>query len=103
MSAHIRRAVAADAQAAARCVAAAYRDYIPRIGKPPGPMLADYATVIARHQVWIAEIDGAIAALLVLMQRHPGILLDNIAVPPACQRVYLTKLLGPHNPQARCR
>lgn len=85
MSAHIRRAVTADAEAVTGCVAAAYRHYIPRIGKPPGPMLADYAAVIAQHPVWVAEIDGTVAALLVLVQRQSSMLLDNVAVHPAYQ------------------
>ncbi len=42
----IRRAVAA-------CVAAAYGVYIERMGRPPGPMLDDYAEVIARHRVFV--------------------------------------------------
>ena len=39
----IRAATPADAPAVAEIVDQAYRHYITRIGKPPGPMLDDYA------------------------------------------------------------
>jgi hypothetical protein len=55
-----------NAEAVAACVGAAYPHYIERIGKPPRPMLEDYAQVIRRHQVALAEINGAIVGVLVL-------------------------------------
>jgi hypothetical protein len=45
----MRMAQPQDAQGLAECVAAAYQRYVPRTGKPPGPMLADYAEEIAQH------------------------------------------------------
>ena len=66
-------------------VHAAYRHYIARIGKPPGPMLDDYAKRIADGQVWVSEDDGRIVGVLVLEEGPHGFLLDNIAVPPDCQ------------------
>jgi hypothetical protein len=38
-----------DVEAVAACVGDAYRHYIERIGKPPGPMLEDYAEVIRQQ------------------------------------------------------
>ncbi len=84
----LRPARPADAGAIGECVAAAYRHYIPRIGKPPGPMGDDYAEVVRRHRVFVAEAeDGAsgIIGVLVLMQTKTGMLLDNIAVHPEHQ------------------
>src|SRR6185312_9837699 len=43
----IRRAEPEDRAAIESIVRAAYAVYIPRIGKPPGPMLDDYAALIA--------------------------------------------------------
>jgi ribosomal protein S18 acetylase RimI-like enzyme len=82
----LRRAEPTDAPALASCVEAAYHHYIPRIGKPPGPMLADYAEVIARHQVWVAEAERQIIGVLVLIPEEDTLLLDNIAVHPDHQR-----------------
>jgi ribosomal protein S18 acetylase RimI-like enzyme len=66
-------------------VQAAYRHYISRIGKPPGPMLDDYAARIADGQAWVLEATGRIAGILVLEETPEGFLLDNIAVSPEGQ------------------
>lgn len=81
----LRRAKPTDASALARCVDAAYRHYIPRMGKPPGPMLADYAEAIRHHQVWVAELEQRIIGGLVLIPAEDHLLLDNIAVHPDYQ------------------
>ena len=81
----IRPAEPRDADALAQCVAAAYQIYISRMGKPPGPMLANYADEIAQHQVWVADRRGDIVGGLVLAPYADHMLLDNIAVRPDCQ------------------
>ncbi len=78
----IRRATVADADAVTDCVRAAYAMYLDRMEQPPGPMLQDYAEVIAEHQVWIALSERAVVGVLVLIERDDHILLDNIAVHP---------------------
>jgi|ERR1700722_55818 GNAT superfamily N-acetyltransferase len=79
----IRPATDADANAVREIVDAAYRDYIPRIGKPPGPMLDNYAQRITDGQVWVLAVADDILGILVLEETPKGILLDNIAVAPA--------------------
>ncbi len=64
---------------------AAYRPYIARIGKPPGPMLADYADVIAWYRVFVAEDEARIVGLVVLVTEGEHALLDNVAVHPDMQ------------------
>lgn len=81
----IRAAGNHDAPAMHDVVHAAYRHYIPRIGKPPGPMLDDYARRIADGQAWVLEDAGHIVGILVLEATPAGFLLDNIAVLPECQ------------------
>jgi L-amino acid N-acyltransferase YncA len=51
----IRSATAADAPAIAEIVDQAYRNYIARIGKPPAPMLDDYAARVSEGAVWVLE------------------------------------------------
>jgi len=75
----------ADAQTIAACVADAYRHYIARIGRPPRPMLENYAEVIQQRQVCVADLGGKIVGVLVLATTEEGFLLDNIAVHPSCQ------------------
>jgi len=78
----IRTGKLSDASAMKSCVEAAYQHYIPRIGKPPGPMLNDYSEVIRQHQTFVAEQNGQVIGVVVLIQRDAGMLLDNIAVHP---------------------
>ena len=82
MTAAIRPARAADAPAVAACVAAAYAVYVERLGKPPGPMLDDYAGVIAEHAVFVMTEDDAVVGVVVLIRQDGGLLLDNLAVHP---------------------
>ena len=79
----LRPADERDAPDVTACVKAAYQHYIERIGKPPGPMLDDYAEVIRDRQVTVAESRGRIVGVLVLAVADEGFLLENIAVDPS--------------------
>jgi ribosomal protein S18 acetylase RimI-like enzyme len=79
----IRRAQPEDRAAVEAIVRDAYAIYIERIGKPPGPMLDDYAALIADGAVNVLEeAGGTMAAIIVLWQKPDHLLLDNIAVRP---------------------
>jgi GNAT superfamily N-acetyltransferase len=83
---HIRPATSADAIAVKQIVDDAYRVYIPRIGKPPGPMLDDYSARIADGSVSVVEDGhGAIAGIIVLLSSADHLLLQNVAVRPVHQ------------------
>ena len=85
MSAEIRPARGGDADAVAACVHLAYAKYVPRIGRKPKPMEANYARAIAQHQVWIVDGEAGIAAVLELIPEEDHLLIENIAVDPARQ------------------
>jgi ribosomal protein S18 acetylase RimI-like enzyme len=79
----IRRARNEDCAVVEAIVRAAYSVYLERIGKPPAPMLDDYARHIADGAVQVLEeADGAVAAIIVLLAMDDHLLLDNIAVRP---------------------
>lgn len=77
----IRRAEPEDCAAVAAVVNEAYGVYLERIGKPPGPMLDDYAVLIRNGAVSVLADDNSdIVAIVVLLARPDHLLLDNIAV-----------------------
>jgi N-acetylglutamate synthase-like GNAT family acetyltransferase len=62
----------------------------------------DYAARIACGQVWVAEAEGVLVGVLVLVVAADHLLLDNIAVSPAAQGTGLgTRLLEFTEAQAR--
>ena len=82
----IRSAQADDVDAVRQLVHDAYHRYIARLGKPPGPMLDDYALRVAEGQVWVLEDGGALTGVLVLEDAEGNaLLLDNVAVASTAQ------------------
>src|SRR5260221_11087322 len=81
----IRPADEADVAALRTIVTAAYARYVPRIGQAPAPMTADYAHAVRSGQVWVAEEQGEIVGLVVLIAQPGHLLLENVAVRPDAQ------------------
>jgi GNAT superfamily N-acetyltransferase len=81
----IRAATAEDTPLVTQIVEHAYRPYIPRIGKPPGPMLDDYAVRVAEGVVWVIEEGDSVAGIIVPLPKPDHLLLDNVAVTPGQQ------------------
>lgn len=50
----IRPAADSDVPVLKAIAVAAYQAYVPRIGRPPAPMTADYADIVERGQAWLA-------------------------------------------------
>jgi GNAT superfamily N-acetyltransferase len=92
----IRAATAADAARIVAICNAAYAKYVPRLGKPPGPMLADYpAEIAAGHTVVIGagtEIDG----YMVGEPEADAWVIHILGVDPACQGRGLGRRLIEH-------
>ena len=81
----IRAATGTDVFSITEIVDQAYRHYIARMGKPPGPMLDDYAARVLEGMVWVLEEGSVIAGTIVLLSATDYLLLDNIAVSPSRQ------------------
>jgi ribosomal protein S18 acetylase RimI-like enzyme len=81
----IRAATTADVPAIVDIVGHAYRHYVARIGRPPGPMLDDYTARVSENAVRVLQEGPVIAGILVLMSAPEYLLLDNIAVSPKRQ------------------
>jgi hypothetical protein len=84
----IRVATAADVSAIKDIADQAYRHYITRIGKPPGPMLDDYAARVSEGVVWVLEEGAVIAAIIVLLPAPNYLLLYTHQTMVENQRLY---------------
>lgn len=78
----IRKAEHRDADALSDCIDAAYAQYMTQIPDLP-PVSADCAEEIARFQVWVAEVAGAVIGGLVLVPEEGFMQLANVAVHPS--------------------
>jgi ribosomal protein S18 acetylase RimI-like enzyme len=68
------------------CAQAAYAPYIRRFGKPPMPMLDDYADLPGDREVYVAATSGeGIAGFLILNPTGERMVLENMAVHPDAQ------------------
>jgi ribosomal protein S18 acetylase RimI-like enzyme len=89
----LRPAVAGDVPRLAELVQAAYGHYVERLGGPPRPLTDDYAEVVRSRRVIVAERDGAIVGLIVLVVDDERFEIDNVAVDPAHQGTGVGKAL----------
>ncbi|MET0897149.1 MAG: GNAT family N-acetyltransferase [Mycobacterium sp.] len=85
----LRRATSDDVKAVAELATSAFTKYVDRIGRPPAPMVADYAELLGTSRVWILTAadadDDQLVGLLVTQARSDHLLLHTMAVEPAAQ------------------
>ena len=91
-----RRAVAADAAAARALTREAYAKWVPLIGREPKPMTADFDAAIRDHRVDLLCDGERIVALIETIAEPEALLIENVAVSPACQRRGLGRRLMAH-------
>jgi ribosomal protein S18 acetylase RimI-like enzyme len=94
--ARIRGARKEDAERIGEIARAAYGKYVPRIGRAPAPMEADFAAEIAAGRVVVIEVGGTIAGYMIAWPQPDGYFIDNIAVDPAWQGRGLGRRLMEH-------
>src|SRR5690348_7939609 len=89
----MRIATPADEDGIRRLVDEAYAVYVPRIGRKPAPMTADYRALIAAGAVTVVELDGETAGVLVTHPDADHLLVENVAVAPPHQGRGLGRVL----------
>ncbi|MGI9304039.1 MAG: GNAT family N-acetyltransferase [Gammaproteobacteria bacterium] len=89
----IREAAPDDALAVSECVQAAYALYVPRMGKKPAPMLADYAELIERGHVHVLCDEQGVAGIIVAFPKGEYLFVENVAVAQQRQDEGLGKQL----------
>ncbi len=81
----LRRASLADAETIAQLSDAAYARYIPRIGRKPQPMTADYRQMVQDHPIWLLCVGDQPLGVLVLIYEPDQALIYSVAVGPEFQ------------------
>lgn len=76
----IDKAMARDLSAIRACAEAAYAVYVPRIGRQPAPMRADFAGHLAREELFAAYREGEVVGYIVLYPRADHLHVENLAV-----------------------
>jgi len=92
----LRRAGPSDAAAIRELTRAAYAKWVPLIGREPKPMGADYEAAVREHRFDLLYREGRLAALVETIVRPDHLLIENLAVSPACQGLGLGKKLMAH-------
>ena len=94
--AHIRAATAHDVARLRAIARAAYAKYVPRIGREPAPMMADYAADVAAQRAVVVEISGEVRGYLVGWPEGDAYFIENIGVDPQYQGHGLGRRLIEH-------
>src|SRR5215472_9717254 len=89
----IRRGTEDDVARLVEIARAAYIKYVPRRGREPLPMLADFAAEGAAGRVVVGEIARAVGGYLISWPKMETYFIDNIAVAPAHQGLGLGRQL----------
>jgi ribosomal protein S18 acetylase RimI-like enzyme len=100
--ARIRLAGPADLDAIIALTEAAYEPYTRLFGGPPLPVTEDYGPHVEHGGVWLLEVEGVLAGLIVLETEADHMLIFSVAVAPRFQgRGFGIKLLEWAEEQAR--
>ncbi len=99
---NIRPAARPDLDAVRNCARQAYALYVPRMGKEPAPMVADFEAQIRVGKLHVVELDGEVAGFVVFYPRGDHLHVENVAVLPGAQGKGIGKaLLGFAEDEAR--
>ena len=95
-SPRIRNAAADDVPRIGAIARAAYALYVPRIGREPAPMAADFAAEVAASRVVVIEAAGSVRGYMIAWPEADAYFIDNIAVDPQSQGDGLGRRLIDH-------
>jgi ribosomal protein S18 acetylase RimI-like enzyme len=64
---------------------AGYAKYVPRIGREPSPMGADYEAEVAANRAVVIETAGSVCGYMIAWPETDAYFIDNIGVDPEYQ------------------
>jgi GNAT superfamily N-acetyltransferase len=79
----VRLAVKDDLASLGETIEAAYRKYLTRMNRPPGPMLQDLRPLIEAKNLWV--VGRPITGIICLLAQDDALLVEIVAVHPDAQ------------------
>lgn len=79
----LRPAISADVAAIRAVAQRAYIKYVPRIGRVPAPMAADFLSHVQAGQTHVAVSHDKVMGYLIAFARDDDYFVENVAVDPA--------------------
>lgn len=92
----VRIARAGEVSEIRRIAKAAYEKYIPRVGREPAPMAADYDADIAERRAVVIETDGKLCGYMIAWPQGDAYFIENIGIEPQYQASGLGRRLIEH-------
>jgi ribosomal protein S18 acetylase RimI-like enzyme len=92
----IRVAGAADVAAVRAIARAAYAKYVPRIGREPSPMTADYTAAVDMRHAVVVEVADKVCGYMVAWPEGDAYFIESIGVGPQSQGQGLGRRLIEH-------
>ena len=81
----IRMARADDTSRIREIARAAYARYVPRIGREPAPMVADYDADVRAGRIVVLEVEGGVIGYLVAWPQDDAYFIENLGIDPNLQ------------------
>src|SRR4051794_31089957 len=92
----IRSAAADDGARIGAVAHAGYGLYVPRIGREPAPVVADFEAELAASRVVVIEAAGSLRGYMIAWAEPDAYFIDNVAIDPESQGNGLGRRLIDH-------
>lgn len=93
---HVKIATRDDVDRIRDIVIAAYSKYVPRIGRRPAPMDADYDAMVTSGKIHVLKREQNVLGLIVITPQHDALMVGNLCVAPEAQGKGFGRVLMGH-------
>lgn len=93
---HVEIATRDDVDRIRDIVIAAYSKYVPRIGRRPAPMDADYDAMVTRGKIHVLKRDQHVLGLIAITPHDDALMVGNLCVAPEAQGKGFGRVLMGH-------
>ena len=93
---HVKIATRDDVDRIRDIVIAAYSKYVPRIGRRPAPMDADYDAMVTGGKIHVLKREQNVLGLIVITPQDDALMVGNLCVAPEAQGKGFGRVLMGH-------